>query len=462
VRLAELILRLPRRRHRFTSQDSGDVLIGLAREAKGDGLDGAERGATLALTAVFVLSAIALNVFSTSHRTVEPVLLVALLAAFAVASRVEFEIGSGTAIPTQVAFVPMLMLAPAGLIPLLVLAGLLLGSTVEVLRGDRHFERVLVLAVSSSYSLGPALVLELTGEPALSWQSSWVYALAFVSASVVDLASHILHQLLAVGVRPSLQLRLMGEVVLVDAALAPVGILVGATAQKSTVALLAAMPFLGLLEWFARERRRRVDQALQLSQAYRGTALLLGDVVEADDAYTGSHSREVVGLVLDVADVMALDEGARQRAEFAALLHDVGKIRVPSAIVNKPGPLDDDEWAVMQRHTIEGEALLTRVGGLLGEVGVIVRSCHERWDGKGYPDGLLADDIPLVARIVAACDAYNAMTTDRPYRRALSEEQALGELRANAGTQFDPQVVRALIEVVSRTPAAPLLRREAA
>jgi len=116
----------------------------------------------------------------------------------------------------------------------------------------------------------------------------------------------------------------------------------------------------------------------------------------------------------------------------------------------------------MQRHTIEGEALLTRVGGLLGEVGVIVRSCHERWDGKGYPDGLLADDIPLVARIVAACDAYNAMTTDRPYRRALSEEQALGELRANAGTQFDPQVVRALIEVVSRTPAAPLLRREAA
>jgi len=228
----------------------------------------------------------------------------------------------------------MPMLAPAGLIPLLVLAGLLLGSTVEVLRGDRHFERVLVLAVSSSYSLGPALVLELTGEPALSWQSSWVYALAFVSASVVDLASHILHQLLAVGVRPSLQLRLMGEVVLVDAALAPVGILVGATAQKSTVALLAAMPFLGLLEWFARERRRRVDQALQLSQAYRGTALLLGDVVEADDAYTGSHSREVVGLVLDVADVMALDEGARQRAEFAALLHDVGKIRVPSAIVN--------------------------------------------------------------------------------------------------------------------------------
>ena len=147
-----------------------------------------------------------------------------------------------------------------------------------------------------------------------------------------------------------------------------------------------------------------------------------------------------------------LDHDARERrlAEFTALLHDIGKIRIPAEIVNKPGALADDEWAVMKTHTLEGERLLEQVGGLLGEVGRLVRSCHERWDGGGYPDGLAGKEIPLVARIVCCCDAYSAMTTDRPYRRARSEAEALEELERSAGTQFDPDVVAALTASVGR------------
>ncbi|MBV8598547.1 MAG: HD domain-containing protein, partial [Actinobacteria bacterium] len=120
---------------------------------------------------------------------------------------------------------------------------------------------------------------------------------------------------------------------------------------------------------------------------------------------------------------------------------------IPSAIINKPGPLDDEEWALMKTHTIEGERMLERVGGLLGHVGHIVRSCHEHWDGRGYPDGLAGEEIPLVARVVSACDAFSAMTTDRSYRAAMTPEAAVAELRRCSGTQFDPAVVDALIAV---------------
>jgi HD-GYP domain-containing protein (c-di-GMP phosphodiesterase class II) len=186
---------------------------------------------------------------------------------------------------------------------------------------------------------------------------------------------------------------------------------------------------------------------VELGHAYRGTALLLGDVVEADDAYTGSHSRHVVDLVLSVCDRLELSSKDRRDAEFTALLHDVGKIRIPSEIINKPGPLNADERAVVELHTIHGEEMLEKVGGVLGEVGHLVRSCHERWDGAGYPDQRAGDAIPLVARIVCACDAFSAMTTDRPYRKALSELDALAELRRCAGSQFDPAVVDALVAV---------------
>ena len=177
--------------------------------------------------------------------------------------------------------------------------------------------------------------------------------------------------------------------------------------------------------------------------------MLLGDVVEADDAYTGSHSRDVVTLVLDVAGRLGLDAGEQRDAEFAALLHDIGKIKIPAEIINKPGKLTDEEWAVIKTHTVEGERLLSQIGGILGNVGRIVRSCHEDWDGTGYPDGLVAENIPLVARIVRACDAFSAMTTDRSYRKARPVEEAVAELQRCSGTDFDPAVVEALTASVT-------------
>jgi HD-GYP domain-containing protein (c-di-GMP phosphodiesterase class II) len=231
----------------------------------------------------------------------------------------------------------------------------------------------------------------------------------------------------------------------IDAALAPIGLAVAFAAESSPYGVVLALPLIGLLSVFARERRVRIDHELELRDAYRGTAFLLGDVVEADDEYTGLHSRDVVELTLKVVDGLELSTRERRDAEFVALLHDVGKVRVPKSIINKPGPLTAEERAVVEQHTIEGERLLLRVGGLLGEVGRIVRSCHERYDGAGYPDGLAGEEIPLIARIVACCDAFNAMTTDRSYRKAMSLDEAVAELRRTSATQFDPRVVDALI-----------------
>jgi HD-GYP domain-containing protein (c-di-GMP phosphodiesterase class II) len=145
-----------------------------------------------------------------------------------------------------------------------------------------------------------------------------------------------------------------------------------------------------------------------------------------------------------------VDASERQLVEFGALLHDVGKITIPKSIINKPGPLDEEEWAVMKTHTIEGQRMLDRVGGTLRGVGVVVRASHEAWDGTGYPDGLAGTEIPLAARIVACADAFSAMTTDRSYRMALPREEAIAELRRCAGTHFDPDVAAATIAVVER------------
>jgi HD-GYP domain-containing protein (c-di-GMP phosphodiesterase class II) len=176
--------------------------------------------------------------------------------------------------------------------------------------------------------------------------------------------------------------------------------------------------------------------------------MLLSDVVESEDSYTASHSRSVVELVNMVADEIGVPPHERQELEFAAMLHDVGKISIPKDILNKPSRLSEEEFEVMKTHTIEGQFMLDRVGGLLGRVGEIVRSCHERWDGSGYPDGLAGEQIPFPARIVFCCDAYNAMTTTRVYREAMSHQAAVTELREHSGSQFDPQVVEALIRVV--------------
>ena len=128
---------------------------------------------------------------------------------------------------------------------------------------------------------------------------------------------------------------------------------------------------------------------------------------------------------------------------------------IPKAIINKAGPLNDEEWAVIKTHTIEGQRILDEVGGLMCSIGTIVRSAHERWDGDGYPDGLAGEAIPIESRIIFCSDAFNAMTTDRSYRAARSQDAAIAELIENSGTQFDPAVVKALIQVVQPAGTEP-------
>ena len=210
---------------------------------------------------------------------------------------------------------------------------------------------------------------------------------------------------------------------------------------------------LGLLAMFARERRDRLQSLLELSNAYRGTALVLGDVVEADDSYTGEHCRSVVALSLEVAATLRLDAVRRRNLEFGALLHDVGKVAISNEIINKPATLDAAEWEIMKTHTIEGQRMLDRIGGFMREVGLIVRSHHERWDGGGYPDGLAGETILLESRIITCCDSWNAMQTDRSYRAALPFNDAVAEMRRNAGSQFDPHVVEVLLSLVAAPPA---------
>jgi len=237
----------------------------------------------------------------------------------------------------------------------------------------------------------------------------------------------------------------------IDAALSPIALVIAEQIHRAPVAALAPLPLLWLLTVFARERHQRLESLLELNNAYRGTALVLGDVVQADDGYTGEHSRSVVALALALGDQLGLDVEQHRNLEFGALLHDVGKIAIPNEIINKPGKLNPDEWKIITTHTIEGQQMLDRIGGFMHSVGLIVRSHHERWDGSGYPDGLIGEAIPLEARIITCCDSWNAMCTDRAYRGALSHEVARAELQANAGHQFDPALVEAFLTLIAST-----------
>ena len=402
----------------------------------------------------FVATAAILPTVLNSARSPGIATALLLVCAYAVAFCLVFELGTGLAVPTQLILVPMLFVLPVGWVPLCVAGGILLGNTVWWALGKVHLERVPLPIVSAWHAVGPALVLGLAGErsPRLS---DWpVYLAALFAQFLFDAVSSGGREWFALGVRPSVQLRAMVWVYSIDAGLAPVGLAVAFAAESAPYGVVLALPLVGLLSVFARERRVRIDHELELRDAYRGTAFLLGDVVEADDEYTALHSRDVVELTLQVADLLELSTRDRRDAEFVALLHDVGKVRVPKSIINKPGPLTPEERAVMEQHTIEGERLLLRVGGLLGEIGRVVRSCHERFDGEGYPDGIVGEKIPLIARIVACCDAFNAMTTDRSYRKAMPLEDAVAELRRSSGTQFDPSVVGALIASLDGYPGS--------
>jgi len=190
------------------------------------------------------------------------------------------------------------------------------------------------------------------------------------------------------------------------------------------------------------------EHGAAVERLYRETLGSLSNALEAKDGYTGAHAQEVCSLAVGVARRLGLAGEALQAVELGALLHDIGKIRVPESLLNKPGPLTDEEWAVMRTHPEAGERILAPIASLAGVL-PIVRGSHERWDGRGYPDGLAGEEIPLGARVVAVCDAFRAMVEPRPYRPARAREAALEELVAHAGTQFDPACVEALLAVLA-------------
>jgi diguanylate cyclase (GGDEF)-like protein len=178
--------------------------------------------------------------------------------------------------------------------------------------------------------------------------------------------------------------------------------------------------------------------------AHDDVVVALASALQERDRYTGDHSESVVEMSARVAEAMALDTEEVARIRMGALLHDIGKVGIPDEVLHKPGPLDDKEWELMRQHPVIGERILRMIPGL-GPIARIVRHEHERWDGGGYPDGISSTEIPIGSRIILACDAYHAMTSDRPYRQAMPHADAMAELGRHSGTQFDPEVVQALI-----------------
>lgn len=199
------------------------------------------------------------------------------------------------------------------------------------------------------------------------------------------------------------------------------------------------------------EREELESKNWRLRLKATGVGALLA-ALEARDNYTGEHSEAVVELSVAVARQLGLSDEEVADIEQAAVLHDIGKIGVPDSLLNKQGPLDADEWKLMREHPAIGERIVASIESL-AYLAPVIRAEHERWDGKGYPDGIKGEQIPLASRIILACDAYHAMVSDRPYRKAMGFQEALEELEENAGTQFCPYTTRALLTVLGSTRA---------
>jgi HD-GYP domain-containing protein (c-di-GMP phosphodiesterase class II) len=428
--------------------DAGtERLIGERLESRTQALPPRQRAVECALAVLTLAAAVAVAVLAEPDRAFSAPLAVAFVAAYVFVNRVVFTLGEGTVAPTVLLFVPMLLLLPTPYVPLLITVAVMVGAAEAVRRGEAPPQRLPLACTDAAYSLAPALVLILLDAQTPEWASWPLYAFALAAGFVADSLSAVVRDwAVRLPARVALAESLLAS--RVDVMLAPIGLLAAIGAADAPAAALLVLPLVALLRSFASEREARIEQTLELGRSYRGTALLLCDLLEDDDEYTGHHTHDVVELSARVAAKLGVSEDVKRETELGAMLHDIGKIHIPDAIINKSGPLDDEEWKLMKTHTLEGQRMLDRVGGLLGSVGLVVRASHERFDGGGYPDGLAGDEIPLAARIVAVCDAFNAMTTTRSYRKAMPLAVAVEELHRCSGTQFDPGVVTALLDVI--------------
>jgi putative nucleotidyltransferase with HDIG domain len=415
-------------------------------ERKGSRMNARELVAGLLVGTAFVVAAVGVWVLH-PPGSVAVVPALACLGVLVLAMLVRFETPFGFTHATQLGLVPLLFAMPLAIIPIAVALAWVFAMLPALRAGELRPARLLHIPGNSFFVIGPVAVLALAHvEPRDAGAALLLAALAaqFAADFIVSSVRFVIVR----GASFSSVVR-SSWVYGIDAALSGIALVVAEDIHTAPLAALALVPLLGLLAVFAHERHQRLQSMLELSSAYRGTALVLGDVIEADDGYTGEHCKSVVSLALDVAEHLGLSPERQRNLEFAALLHDVGKIAIPKEIINKPGKLDPHEWMIIKTHTVEGQKMLDRVGGFMREVGMIVRSHHERWDGGGYPDGLAGEAIPLEARIISCCDTWNAMRTDRPYRNALSHEVSVAELLSNAGGQFDPHVVETFVRLVA-------------
>jgi HD-GYP domain-containing protein (c-di-GMP phosphodiesterase class II) len=205
---------------------------------------------------------------------------------------------------------------------------------------------------------------------------------------------------------------------------------------------------------YRRERARaaELEQALgTLETAFLETIRSMAFVVEAKDAYTGQHLERCRVYGLAVIDHLGISSDYPD-AQYGFLLHDSGKVGIPDAILDKPGPLTATEWRIMRTHPLIGYQMVAGIP-FLANAAEIVRSHHEMWDGSGYPEGLAGEDIPLPARVFSVVDAFDAMTTNRPYRAALPVEHAMDEISRMGGSQFDPDIASAFVELIPDLPS---------
>lgn len=226
--------------------------------------------------------------------------------------------------------------------------------------------------------------------------------------------------------------------------------------------IVAVAPALGDYEFSERKMRLLAGVAHQaklaitnavsfesLERTFFETVEALANALEAKDEYTSNHARSITDMALDVGTELGIEGSELKRLELGALFHDIGKIGIPSKILAKPGPLDDEEWKVIKTHPELGERILEPIDRL-ADVRPIVRHCHEHFDGSGYPDAIKGEDIPIESRIILVVDAFDAMTTDRPYRKALPIEEASRRLNESAGRQFDPEIVKAFLRTLGQ------------